>query len=57
VDLTAPESGPETGSVNFDRIADRYDDTRGGLARRRTIAAHLASAAILLSDGGTCARE
>jgi ubiquinone/menaquinone biosynthesis C-methylase UbiE len=29
-------------SVNFDRMADRYDETRGGVARGRTVAAGIA---------------
>jgi SAM-dependent methyltransferase len=43
------------GSISFDRIADRYDDTRGGLGRGRRVAEvinpHLGEAELVLEVG------
>ena len=36
-------SGGARESIVFDRIADSYDDTRGGMERGRTVAAALAA--------------
>jgi ubiquinone/menaquinone biosynthesis C-methylase UbiE len=43
-------SGPETGSIPFDRVAGSYDETRGGLERGRRLAGILAG---LLPERGT----
>jgi ubiquinone/menaquinone biosynthesis C-methylase UbiE len=42
VDTVTGMDRPAGGSASFDRVADRYDETRGGMERARVVAAPLA---------------